>query len=104
LVCPATPGACALSLHDALPIYGRLGIRRWFESKRTPGEKLTVDEYYAHIFDHSVPGLPERAAGEGLAPLEFMRRYSSTVSFSPRSEEHTSELQSPDHLVCRLLL
>src|SRR5438552_14437786 len=25
-------------------------------------------------------------------------------SNSPRSEEHTSELQSPDHLVCRLLL
>src|SRR5947208_11674328 len=25
-------------------------------------------------------------------------------SFSARSEEHTSELQSPDHLVCRLLL
>src|SRR5258708_26159375 len=23
---------------------------------------------------------------------------------TPRSEEHTSELQSPDHLVCRLLL
>ncbi|HEX9245506.1 MAG TPA: molybdopterin dinucleotide binding domain-containing protein [bacterium] len=54
---------------------GRLGIRRWFESKRTPGQKLTVDEYYAHIFDHSVPGLPERAAGEDLTPLEFMRRY-----------------------------
>src|SRR5258708_22617990 len=26
------------------------------------------------------------------------------VAFAPRSEEHTSELQSPDHLVCRLLL
>src|SRR6185436_18360724 len=28
------------------------------------------------------------------------------VTFQPerRSEEHTSELQSPDHLVCRLLL
>src|SRR5258708_15240797 len=25
-------------------------------------------------------------------------------TFAPRSEEHTSELQSPDHLVCRLLL
>src|SRR5258708_14063627 len=25
-------------------------------------------------------------------------------SFFARSEEHTSELQSPDHLVCRLLL
>src|SRR5438552_13350716 len=35
---------------------------------------------------------------------------SATLSLSPiewrqsRSEEHTSELQSPDHLVCRLLL
>src|SRR5258708_16122705 len=26
------------------------------------------------------------------------------ASSSSRSEEHTSELQSPDHLVCRLLL
>src|SRR5258708_8688381 len=26
------------------------------------------------------------------------------VRRGPRSEEHTSELQSPDHLVCRLLL
>src|SRR5258708_30711800 len=29
---------------------------------------------------------------------------SSDVCSSDRSEEHTSELQSPDHLVCRLLL
>src|SRR5574344_2913764 len=28
----------------------------------------------------------------------------SSKSFIDRSEEHTSELQSPDHLVCRLLL
>src|SRR5258708_19148270 len=27
----------------------------------------------------------------------------SSGTASPRSEEHTSELQSPDHLVCRLL-
>src|SRR5258708_27305622 len=26
------------------------------------------------------------------------------LKFHQRSEEHTSELQSPDHLVCRLLL
>src|SRR5207244_13359149 len=26
------------------------------------------------------------------------------LTLLPRSEEHTSELQSPDHLVCRLLL
>src|SRR5258708_15540684 len=29
---------------------------------------------------------------------------SSACRHGPRSEEHTSELQSPDHLVCRLLL
>src|SRR5207244_10396940 len=28
----------------------------------------------------------------------------STTQVAGRSEEHTSELQSPDHLVCRLLL
>src|SRR5258708_22008279 len=26
------------------------------------------------------------------------------IAYPSRSEEHTSELQSPDHLVCRLLL
>src|SRR5207244_8199811 len=30
--------------------------------------------------------------------------YASSATSSARSEEHTSELQSPDHLVCRLLL
>jgi anaerobic selenocysteine-containing dehydrogenase len=54
---------------------GSLGIRRFYESEREPGSKLSVDEYYAWIFDHSVPGLPERAAEEGLKPLEYMRRY-----------------------------
>src|SRR5207244_9862761 len=33
--------------------------------------------------------------------IESSRRYTGN---SPRSEEHTSELQSPDHIVCRLLL
>src|SRR5258708_20081410 len=32
------------------------------------------------------------------------RRTGSEYSIKSRSEEHTSELQSPDHLVCRLLL
>ncbi len=54
---------------------GSLGIRRHFESQREPGTPLGVDEYYAYIFEHSVPGLPARAAAEGLTPLAFMRRY-----------------------------
>src|SRR5258708_23994478 len=32
------------------------------------------------------------------------RNWARVNGFSQRSEEHTSELQSPDHLVCRLLL
>src|SRR5256885_11296307 len=43
----------------------------------------------------------EKIGGEVVgvagAPLD-------TKDFSPRSEEHTSELQSPCNLVCRLLL
>src|SRR6184192_1573031 len=54
---------------------GRLGIRQFVESKKNPGTRLSVDEYYEWIFDNSVPGLPEKAAAEGLTPLEFMRRY-----------------------------
>ncbi|MEA2173350.1 MAG: hypothetical protein QOD00_942 [Blastocatellia bacterium] len=54
---------------------GSLGIRRYVESKERPGERLGVDEYYAYIFENSVPGLKEKAATENLTPLEFMRRY-----------------------------
>jgi anaerobic selenocysteine-containing dehydrogenase len=54
---------------------GDLGIRQYAESKKNPGTRLGVDEYYEWIFDNSVPGLPEKAAAEGLTPLEFMRRY-----------------------------
>ncbi|MEC7386546.1 MAG: molybdopterin dinucleotide binding domain-containing protein, partial [Gemmatimonadota bacterium] len=54
---------------------GSLGIREFFESKKVPGEKMTIDEYYSWIFDNSVPGLPEASAAEGLTPLEYMRRY-----------------------------
>src|SRR5260364_162539 len=39
------------------------------------------------------------------ARVFLMRRSRHNTAFGPsRSEEHTSELQSPDHLVCRLLL
>src|SRR5258708_14764600 len=37
-------------------------------------------------------------------PLRAIPRKRSGLRQRYRSEEHTSELQSPDHLVCRLLL
>jgi anaerobic selenocysteine-containing dehydrogenase len=54
---------------------GSLGIRRHFESPYRPGEKITVAEYYGWMFEHEVPGLPEKAAAAGLTPLEYMRRF-----------------------------
>src|SRR5258708_28244787 len=49
-----------------------------------------------------------RCLGAGRAVLHYSavrdhHRFGA-VLFVFRSEEHTSELQSPDHLVCRLLL
>src|SRR2546422_5233689 len=78
---PATTEIYTLSLHDALPISGRCA---------------------------PLANLRRRGmAGMNNAALHLPRR---RVAFPPnwptriRSEEHTSELQSRLHLVCRLLL
>src|SRR5258708_21197927 len=47
--------------------------------------------------------LVARNVGEPLIVELVMRQRRAAVALD-RSEEHTSELQSPDHLVCRLLL
>src|SRR5947208_4808727 len=47
------------------------------------------------------------ASGGRWILATFIRKKRSArnlCAFTRRSEEHTSELQSPDHLVCRLLL
>ncbi|MBO0746238.1 MAG: formate dehydrogenase, partial [Candidatus Dormibacteraeota bacterium] len=63
---------------------------RYYESKERPGERLSVDEYYGWMFEHSLPGLPEKAAAEGLTPLQWMRRYGAyevTSGVGARHEE-----------------
>ena len=54
---------------------GSLGIKKWFESPNDPSRPISVDEYYGWMFDNSVPGLPDKAAAEGLTPLGYMRKY-----------------------------
>ncbi len=54
---------------------GSLGIRQWFASPTDPDRPVSVDEYYGWMFDNSVPGLPDKAAAEGLTPLAYMRKY-----------------------------
>src|SRR5690606_41885473 len=69
-----------LSLHDALPIYGQC--------------RAGVDRRDHRRFDR--PGRP----GRGPVQPRLLRK----LPQGPRSEEHTSELQSRENLVCRLLL
>src|SRR5258708_27771483 len=64
---------------------------------------------YTTLFRSELPGVvaPRHdAPGRelNLMPSGASRRGDGKGPFIPRSEEHTSELQSPDHLVCRLLL
>src|SRR5258708_26778917 len=60
----------------------------------------------------SCPGSYQPTISARLTGVRFNRDRSSVLAIGAfmagprgnRSEEHTSELQSPDHLVCRLLL
>src|SRR2546430_10274254 len=76
----ATTEIYTLSLHDALPIWPR-GRRR--SRARPCGSRARA---------------PLAGARRGRARIRRRTRG------DPRSEEHTSELQSQSNLVCRLLL
>lgn len=54
---------------------GRLGLRRWYESRERPGQPVSAAEYFGDLLEHGVPGLKERAAAAGLTALEWMRRH-----------------------------
>src|SRR5438552_4815496 len=56
---------------------------------------------YTTLFRSRPPALPGCPRSSPARPC---RRIHPARSRCARSEEHTSELQSPDHLVCRLLL
>jgi anaerobic selenocysteine-containing dehydrogenase len=75
---------------------GALGIRRYFESPYRPGQKLRIEEFYRWIFEHSVPGLPEAAAAEGLTPLGFMRKYGAFLVEEGVYHHHEQPLASRD--------
>src|SRR5437764_2141655 len=79
-----------LSLHDALPICGCQFCHRREALEEGAGCR------YRSITRRAASSLPYRDCSTvGV----------TTLSGSPRrSEEHTSELQSPMYLVCRLLL
>src|SRR5690348_7110917 len=93
-----------LSLHDALPIWLPASVC----CVTTPSRSImTSSKVWSDIFQV----IPDRLSttcsdivpvGTSTRRLSFSRTNRS--GSIPRSEEHTSELQSPVHLVCRLLL
>src|SRR5258708_9070745 len=53
---------------------------------------------------HDALPICDLVAQTGCSFLMVTHSIRLAVTLDRRSEEHTSELQSPDHLVCRLLL
>ena len=76
---------------------GSLGIRGHFESPARPGEPISVDEYYEHLFTHSVPGLPEAAAAQEMTPLQYMRRHGAFALPGDQYQVHERTV-TPDQL------
>src|SRR5207244_5247915 len=93
-----------LSLHDALPICD--GLFTFYKQNlgagySAPGQATLKDtEQYGGTFRMPVTNRLSLAA-KGDQRVEVRGLETRAIE---RSEEHTSELQSPDHLVCRLLL
>jgi anaerobic selenocysteine-containing dehydrogenase len=71
---------------------GSLGIRQFYESPYRPGHKITLPEYYRWMFENSVPGLPEKAAAEGLDPLGYMRKYGCVEVSRDDYAQHDAEV------------
>src|SRR5437762_4165193 len=95
---PAITRSATLSLHDALPI-----LARGAHVARQTMMPLLGEAHERRVPHREVGPLPRRVSGE------IARPGSPAVVAEPgraisRSEEHTSELQSPMYLVCRLLL
>src|SRR5690606_41709335 len=93
---PATTRLYTLSLHDALPI----SLRRVLVLDGSPGPWLPPG---FDVVPQGTGGLDERLA-DAFARCDGPALLIGMDTPQVRSEEHTSELQSRENLVCRLLL
>jgi anaerobic selenocysteine-containing dehydrogenase len=80
---------------------GSLGIRQYYESPYRPGEKIALAEYYRWMFENSVPGLPEKAAAEGLDPMGYMRKYGCVEISTGDYAQHEAEVAADGEVEVR---
>src|SRR5690554_3378522 len=100
---PATTEIYTLSLHDALPISSRRIAASFSSSTSNAGSTPHSAALARRICAHRLWIVPMRAAFNSAWRCVQMAS-AALFPASARSEEHTSELQSRPHLVCRLLL
>src|SRR5207248_11237233 len=101
---PPPPDFYTLSLHDALPICHRGGLQG--QHRATPADPLSLVQRRAVARRLAVRVVPPGVVLSGHAPRFHPAGRVGPRHLDPcneRSEEHTSELQSPYDLVCRLL-
>src|SRR5205814_9190967 len=101
---PAPPEIYTLSLHDALPISAARAGRHRLAPKRTVRVSARAAARSSRFHTkHAAPRQSRRARGVAspCAPPPAAIARSRQHKTEARSEEHTSELQSLRHLVCR---
>src|SRR5690606_42100499 len=92
------PDTSALPLHDALPIWPRDGFWQVHRGHRVRRAEILHDR-------RSHAALPRpRSNVSASSPVHSGGAGRAPGACRSRSEEHTSELQSRENLVCRLLL
>src|SRR5205807_10275393 len=91
---PAHPEIYTLSLHDALPIFWKAVVVRVDHGGVAAPAEIHQPDFARDVL--------EPVAAEVV--VQNARFGARSRAGGSRSEEHTSELQSPCNLVCRLLL
>src|SRR5690606_41314183 len=95
----ATTYVFTLSLHDALPISRDAAVQR-VRSADHPAREVTI-QAQVHVGRRAHGRRPDHV---GRPAVLRSQRDQVAIVENTRSEEHTSELQSRENLVCRLLL
>src|SRR5690606_41628876 len=100
----APPETYALSLHDALPISAvRLGRPASFRVPARGGGGRGVGAARGRRHPGALPAAVAAGTHRAAEARHARSPAATAAGRAPRSEEHTSELQSRENLVCRLL-